>query len=523
MNKWKIVFFIFYHIVLCFGLDLRNINYPRELDVKNVVMADFLTELSREGGITIICEQQLKNEEVDLYFIENTNYETIISSLEKTYNVIREVNDDRIIIYSKKKEKYIGNTLKGKIFDKNRNIPLKNVKIYLDELSEKSVNTNEQGAYTIENIPPGIYMVILEKEGYIKNCDFLEIKKGNTIKNFYLDRDKDKKITSINSYGTINKYENNVIIDHIILKNISLDDSLEILNLTYGDEITIAKIPSATGLVLKGNAKIVQSAKDLIDRIDITNKQVRVTAEILDIRDNFLEELGFNWLYKKGKKNEFTDSTNIGILNSSTIDSFGIINGSKIELAKTFNNGMEILNLGINLLKGTQDIKVSALPTLLLMNGKEGEFKMVEEVIVGEIQREEGESGNLYSTPLFKEAGIILKVIPEIREDNMVYLKLSLEVSDFKLKMKSKSDETDEDGTFNSKGGSKTSRLVSTHVKLNNEETILIGGLKRTIEQNLKSEVPYLSEIPYLGRLFKSTMNKKEKTDLYIKLKVEIL
>ena len=53
-------------------------------------------------------------------------------------------------------------------------------------------------------------------------------------------------------------------------------------------------------------------------------------------------------------------------------------------------------------------------------------------------------------------------------------------------------------------------------------ETIFIGGLKRSATYDIDSQVPLLGDVPVLGIFFKSKELKKEKTDIYVRLKVDI-
>ncbi len=74
------------------------------------------------------------------------------------------------------------------------------------------------------------------------------------------------------------------------------------------------------------------------------------------------------------------------------------------------------------------------MPSIVVTDGAEGEFKITEEVIVGEEKQENDNTEKTTYTPIFKEAGIILKVTPTIGENNTVFLKVKIEVSNFKLK-----------------------------------------------------------------------------------------
>jgi general secretion pathway protein D len=171
------------------------------------------------------------------------------------------------------------------------------------------------------------------------------------------------------------------------------------------------------------------------------------------------------------------------------------------------------------MLESNQDLVISAIPSILIADGEEGEFKIAEEVIVGEEKDENSETSKTTYTPLFREAGIILKVQPFIQDNDSIVLKIKIEVSNFKLKKAESSEET---GTYNSEGGSKIGRSIETTVKIKNGETIFIGGLKRATVHNLESKVPIIGNIPILGNLFKKRSIKNEATDIYIKLKVDI-
>ena len=122
-------------------------------------------------------------------------------------------------------------------------------------------------------------------------------------------------------------------------------------------------------------------------------------------------------------------------------------------------------------------------------------------------------SQNTY-LPIFREAGIIFKVLPEIIDENYISLKLDMESSDFKIFNER---EVSTEGSKENYG-SKVSRNISTSLRLKNGETVFIGGLKKGIVQNQESKVPVIGELPVIGFLFKNSKKSKEITDLYIRL-----
>ena len=115
-----------------------------------------------------------------------------------------------------------------------------------------------------------------------------------------------------------------------------------------------------------------------------------------------------------------------------------------------------------------------------------------------------------------------MKVKPFIKDNDNIILEISLELSEFKLKSNSSKGNEINSGTYNSDGGSKSGRSLKTKVRLKNGDTILLGGLKRTLQQTIENKIPFLGDIPIIGFFFKNTTKRNENSDMYIKLTVNI-
>ena len=74
-------------------------------------------------------------------------------------------------------------------------------------------------------------------------------------------------------------------------------------------------------------------------------------------------------------------------------------------------------------------------------------------------------------------------------------------------------------------GGAETNtQAVNSQVTVKDGETVVIGGIYSTSEQNNLTAVPYLHKIPIIGRLFKSTLpNSKGQSELLVFLTPRIL
>lgn len=300
------------------------------------------------------------------------------------------------------------------------------------------------------------------------------------------------------------------------LEYLSTEEAVKILRELYQEKGKFAFLAPRNKLMAVAEEQILEEIDVLLRKIDIPQKQVKIQSQILDISKDLFQELGFDWLYDKSSTRQ--KQTNISLLSEESNGEIGPVLGSKISLIRQFSNATEALGLSFRMLEAKQNLRVSSSPSLVISNGARGEFKITEEVIVGE--KKEKKKGEMLSVePIFKEAGLILQVTPYIHEDLSVTLDIRLEVSDFKYR---KGVSGKENWDFNHQGGSKIGRSLSTKVRVKNRETVLIGGLSRSSNRKGENKVPFLGDIPGIRYLFRSESNREEMADMYIKIFVEI-
>ena len=514
--KYKIFMLFIWMYLTNFSME----TYPKELDLKDVPIVGVFAHLSKYSKYTIIGDSYVKDIAVDGYFKKGTPIEEILGVMEATYGLTKIINGRTLIFRGRKSEDK--DMLVGKVFDKNTNKELKGIKIILKRKETIEAHSGTYGEYLIDSIVKGTYFISILSDDYVYSGDFLEIKDGVNKFDFYVER-KNFNFQKNIPQEREQKNKKDDIIENILLENLNHEEIEKIIKETFDDKLKVSISSGNNSIILFGKGHTVYTARDLIKKLDKRKKQVRVTAEIIDVKENLFEELGFNWAYDtQGRLTNKSSGIYLETLISGTVDGLGEVMGSSVSFISKFNSGKDVLDLTLTLLETTQDLTINALPSIILLNGETGILKMTEEVIVGQDKEENTNNDTVTYTPIFKEAGIILKVLPYIKEDNSVYLDLNLEASDFKLKKSLKPSDTNS-GTFNADGGSKISRNLQTRVRLKNNDVILIGGLKRKIDQKINSKVPILSEIPAVGILFKSKSSRLEHTDLYIKLKAEVI
>ncbi len=174
------------------------------------------------------------------------------------------------------------------------------------------------------------------------------------------------------------------------------------------------------------------------------------------------------------------------------------------------------LNLGATLraLENDNVLQVLAEPNVLASNGKQASFLAGGEYPYPTVQGVTG-GGTGAVTIQFKEFGVRINFIPTITPRNTIRLQVSPEVSslDFANGIQLSG--------FTVPG--LTVRRVKTDVELSEGQSFAIGGLLDNRETEIFSKIPFIGDIPILGKLFQSIQRTKNNTELIVIVTPEIV
>jgi len=154
-----------------------------------------------------------------------------------------------------------------------------------------------------------------------------------------------------------------------------------------------------------------------------------------------------------------------------------------------------------------------AEPNLLAANGKEASFLAGGEFPYPEVS---GSTGGLAAVSIsYQEYGIRLNFIPTITPRNTIRLQVAPEVSALDY-----SNSVELSG-FEVPG--LTVRKVNTEVELQDGQSFMIGGLLDNTITDTFQKIPFLGDIPILGKLFQSQQKTKNNTELIVIVTPEIV
>ncbi|MGR5096231.1 type II secretion system secretin GspD [Vibrio maritimus] len=304
-------------------------------------------------------------------------------------------------------------------------------------------------------------------------------------------------------------------------------------------EVMIAAHPDTNALVLTAPPDIMKALLEVISQLDIRRAQVLIEALIVELADVDGANLGVQWgSLSNGGVVQFSNTgASIGSVmvgmeeakdqktTETRVDSDGnpynvetTTSGDYSALASALG-GVQGAAVGIALgdwtalitaVSSQSNSNILSSPSITVMDNGEASFIVGEEVPVLTGSTAGSNNSNPFQTVDRKEVGIKLKVVPQINEGNSVQLNIEQEVSNVL-------------GANGAVDVRFAKRQLNTSVMIQDGQMLVLGGLIDERAAESESKVPFLGDIPYLGRLFTSTSTTVEKKNLMVFIKPTII
>ncbi len=265
----------------------------------------------------------------------------------------------------------------------------------------------------------------------------------------------------------------------------------------------------AGNLYVKDSPSRIKTISKLIaDYKKALSKQILIDARIVEVTLSDVYKYGIDWKVVTDKATTHETSTSAAWNNTA-----GLILG--------FTEKYTAIDFTLDALKTFGESKVVSNPTIRSKHGKPAIISVGTSITY--IKSEETESSSTSSTTSDTKTietssvfdGLILGVIPFIDENDKITLLIN--------PIKSDVDRSSLELVGTISLPQVNIKEISTTISMNNNETVVLGGLIDKKKSEETSRVPYLSKIPILGNLFKHTFNNEETRELVIILSVTIL
>ncbi len=269
-------------------------------------------------------------------------------------------------------------------------------------------------------------------------------------------------------------------------------------------------------LIIRDYLSNVEKIVAVVKRLDGKTAQVMIEARIVEVNSNFAKDLGVQWggrIYDPGSKGVFQMS-GISLTGGTGVsgNNFMVNLPAAIKAGRGGGIGFSLGNLGstqqldiqLSAMEDTGRGKILSSPRILTLNNKKATISSGTEILIPVISRETVPGSSTTTGVTTINAKLELTVTPQITPDNKILLHL---ITDKK--------EPDYGKTVQGVPPLIT-QSAETDLLINDNETVVIGGIYTRNEAKSESAVPWLSKIPILGWLFRSQVQTDRQAELLI-------
>jgi len=277
--------------------------------------------------------------------------------------------------------------------------------------------------------------------------------------------------------------------------------------------------------------------KSVIERLDSSTPQVFIESKIIETKLTKDDNLGIDWFdnvqftvtpASTATTFPFLQGTTFGGIGKAfmpRVGTFSPATGASMTQGRVPDNGGTFtfgtlgpaaMNVTLNMLKQRVNTNILSNPTITTLNNKEAFVQVGEDINIPNFQIDPSTGRATVTGFQTRSTGVILKVTPYVNAQKEIVLDVKPEI-------------TEVGSTFDTFASGIsfprfTVQKAQTQVRLNDGETLVIGGLVKRKRVETSNKVPVLGDIPLLGWLFTSQRdNTDPHQDLLIFLTVRLI
>jgi type IV pilus assembly protein PilQ len=300
----------------------------------------------------------------------------------------------------------------------------------------------------------------------------------------------------------------------------------EMFSLNYADIATIAiqfkALKTERGVItqdtrtnkviVKDIPQALDDMRKLVQQLDVPEKQVMIEARIIEATSTFSQSIGVNWgiHYQDGSAsflgiNSFDTNFGGAVTTVPTTSGVGTASGMATGISFGSLTSNIQLDLRLNAAASVGLIKIISAPKVATLNNKTAKISQGQQIPY------QNSSANTGPVTQFIEAALALEVTPHINANGTISLKVDAK--------------NDSPGTVptGATAPAINKKEAVTEMLLQDGETTVIGGIFVDNDSDEDDGVPFLMDIPFIGKFFKDNTKTKTKTELLIFITPRIL
>jgi len=271
------------------------------------------------------------------------------------------------------------------------------------------------------------------------------------------------------------------------------------------EQLRIVADPATNSLIIFGTAQEFQNVKNILKELDQVPRQVLLDVMVAEVTLTGNQSLGVDYeILARNPATIFGQKFGSAGALRSLVDLFPAGSAFGQGLSGVF--GGKDIKAFVNALQSDSRVKFLASPNLLASDNRPARIQVGSEIpILTSQQVTATTTGVLVNNVQYRNTGVILTLIPQVNTQGLVNLQIKQEVSNVGLE------------NFGATGSpSFNTRDAETSAVVIDGDTLVIGGIisdRKTID---RTGIPYLMDLPVVGRFFGTTSDATERTELII-------
>ncbi len=261
---------------------------------------------------------------------------------------------------------------------------------------------------------------------------------------------------------------------------------------------------STGSLLVYGTAEEAEAVGQLVQKLDVPARQISIETKVVSMSREDASKLGIQWQWSSLPQYNYEGSSVNRPALGSTGTAGGIVSFGKGPDGKPYEWQY---GAALEAMISNGKAEVLSRPNVVTLQGQEAVINIGEDVPVPTVSTT---NSTMTTSIEYRPAGIILKCCPTVNEAGEITSRIHTEVSSPQY--------VEEMHAY-----SFQRRSVDTTVRLQDGETLVIGGLISSEEIRSMSRIPFLGDLPILGHLFRSVHNSKTASEVFIIMRANVL
>lgn len=280
------------------------------------------------------------------------------------------------------------------------------------------------------------------------------------------------------------------------------------------ENIKILSDDRTNSLIIMASKGDLAMLQEIIRDMDMMLSQVLLESVILDVTLSDGLSSGVDWVQRSmiafdktgtGQRNAFMGFRGAGGGGELGVpaEGFPIPKGGGLSYYMTFFN----LNIDavVQMTASDSRAKIISTPVILTTDNKAATISSTQQIYINKgIQNNNTVNGGTFVNWDIKDVGLELSVTPHINENKVVMMEIKQTMSQ------------PGKGTPTEGGEVSSTRSMQASIAVKNSQTVILGGLVRADKSSSRTKIPFLGDIPLLGRLFSFVKDSQARTETVV-------